>query len=478
MTGNPGHPPTVGLAIIAKDEETTLPNLLASIQGAFDEVILVDTGSKDETVAVFERWADEELAAGRLRRAGAAPFTWVHDFAAARNFADSLLNTDWKAWADCDDVIRGAENFRQLAADAPPELAGYIAGYLYGRDPHGNTACYLHRERLVRAGASEWKGRVHEAQHLQGPVTFVGPDVLEYVHAKHEAGDPERNRKILRRWLKDEPENARVLSYLGTEELARGRHKKAVSYFRRYLKLANGWTEERAQVYRKLCTALQQLGKNEEATDLAFEAMRLMPSWPDSYLTLAETHFRMGDLERAAEWAREVLRRGAPETLLIVNPLDYSVQPRVVLAGALAALGDLNGAIGVAEEAVAIVPDEHRLVGPLALWRSTVKREETARRWVESAEILAAHDEQLKALAVLETVPHFAQDHPQVVAARSGLRERLAPLTGQGYDDHYENGGSKPEDFAATADDDHALAIAGSLPRSHMLLQGLEEQSA
>jgi hypothetical protein len=51
----------VGLAIIAKDEEKDLPTLLASISGAFDRVVLVDTGSFDMTKEVFDQWCFEEL---------------------------------------------------------------------------------------------------------------------------------------------------------------------------------------------------------------------------------------------------------------------------------------------------------------------------------------------------------------------------------------------------------------------------------
>ena len=38
---------TVGLAIIARDEADTLPGLLESVRGAFDQVVLCDTGSTD-----------------------------------------------------------------------------------------------------------------------------------------------------------------------------------------------------------------------------------------------------------------------------------------------------------------------------------------------------------------------------------------------------------------------------------------------
>jgi hypothetical protein len=66
-----------------------------------------------------------------------------------------------------------------------------------------------------------------------------------------EQASSERNVRILR-WLKDEPDNPRVLAYLGTEMLAAARPKRRCATSAATSKLKTGWDEERAQVYRKL----------------------------------------------------------------------------------------------------------------------------------------------------------------------------------------------------------------------------------
>lgn len=464
--------PTVGLAIIARNEENQLPRLLASIDGAFDQVVLVDTGSTDRTVEIFTEWADMRPGLPHtLDR-----FTWTGDFAAARNHAEQLLTTDWHSWADADDELRGAENLRQLAASATPDLSGFVFDYAYGHDPHGNVNCRLKRERLVRAGTASWAGRIHEAQILTGPATFVGPDIAEWIHHPAAEGrDPDRNLKILKRWLKDEPRNPRVLAYMGTETLARGDIKKAISYFKRYLAEEPGWDEERAQIHRKLSQALMMAGELEKAENSAYQALRVMPEWPDSYLTLAEVSYHRQEWRNAGDWAKRVLELGTPDSLLIINPLDYIIQPRVILAGAMGALGHLEKAIVVAGEVLALVPDHEEVARTVAVWNGQMRREEAADRAVTDAQTLVQHDEQAKALKLLEEcVPYFATDHPKVVAVRSQLRERLRfTLDTAGYAEHYVTGGSKPEDFM---DDDRALAVGAALPRCQFLLAGLAEQ--
>jgi tetratricopeptide (TPR) repeat protein len=467
-------PPTVGLALIVRDEEKTLPNLLASIEGAFDQVVLVDTGSEDQTVAEFEVWAEEQDLPLGFK---VDEFEWVDDFAAARAHADSLLDTDWTCWADADDVLRGAENLRRLATEAAPELLGYICGYNYARDHHGNCACYLVRERLVRRGAGEWVGRVHESQLIKGPQSMVSPDVVEWVH--NHPPDPsdsnERNLRILERWVQEAPEDPRVVGYLGTELLIKDEIDRAGEWFMHYLSLKTGWDEERAQIHRKLGSVRIRQGRHDEAIDTAMEAIRLMPSWPDSYLTLAEAYHEKGEWAKATEWAAEVLRRGQPQTMLIVNPLDYTVLPRMVLASALGQQGRIEEALKVAEELLAIVPDHEGLLHARQGWIAQGQREATAKTVCMLARQLTSHDEQLKALILLEqAVPHFAQDHAEVVALRSQLRERVYPLLeSDSYAEHYETGGSKPEDFTP---DEKVDEIGAYLPRCGFLLQGISEQ--
>ena len=96
--------PTVGLALIARDEQDILPRLLHSIEGAFDQIVLVDTGSEDDTVKVFERWADaQSLPLGhKVDR-----ISWPDDFAAARNHALAACTGDWILSVDADEIVHG-----------------------------------------------------------------------------------------------------------------------------------------------------------------------------------------------------------------------------------------------------------------------------------------------------------------------------------------------------------------------------------
>lgn len=91
---------TISLCIIVRDEETMLPACLASVAGVVDEIVLVDTGSRDGTLAL-------------ARAAGARVFEqpWSDDFSAPRNLAIAESRGDWVLVLDADErLTRGARS--------------------------------------------------------------------------------------------------------------------------------------------------------------------------------------------------------------------------------------------------------------------------------------------------------------------------------------------------------------------------------
>lgn len=491
--------PRLGLAIIARNEQRNLPRLLASIEGAFDRVVLVDTGSTDETKGLFTAWCQQQTGLTFSVADVDAGEGEALDFSVARNAADELLvwgsvgaehtgepHVDWTSWADCDDTIRHPEALRQLAIQAAPNIAAFIMGYEYAYDGERRVICHLRRERLVRSVfAGRWRGRVHEAQTLDTAgvgyvMQGVGDEIVCWEHHKHDDPDQappssnDRNLKILRVWAQESPDDSRVIGYLGTESLSAGEVDEAIRCFERYLQLKTGWDEERAQIHRKLSLAHMIQGNHDRAEASALTALSLLPQWPDSYLTLAEVAVARAQWEKATVWAERAQAQGLPQTLLIVQPGDYTFRPRMLRAIAAGESGDFDQAVALAEEAFQF-GDELQLRQGWARWRSAAKREHTAGTFVMMCQQLVAHDEQLKALALLDCVPVFATDHPSVVALRTWLKERLAWALSPAAVADYYNDASRPEDFIP---DDQVHALGEGLPRIQFLLAGLHDQLA
>ena len=86
--------PRLSLCMIVRDSARTLPACLESIRPWVDEMVIVDTGSVDETPRIVESFG------GRLFH-----FPWCDDFSAARNESLRHARGDWLFWMDSDDTI-------------------------------------------------------------------------------------------------------------------------------------------------------------------------------------------------------------------------------------------------------------------------------------------------------------------------------------------------------------------------------------
>ena len=84
----------ISLCMIVRDERETLARCLDSVKEAVDEIIIVDTGSKDETREIARRYTPHVY-----------DFSWKDDFSAARNESFAHATRDFLMWLDADDVV-------------------------------------------------------------------------------------------------------------------------------------------------------------------------------------------------------------------------------------------------------------------------------------------------------------------------------------------------------------------------------------
>jgi tetratricopeptide (TPR) repeat protein len=105
---------TVSLCLIARDEEATIGMTIKSVLALVDEVIVVDTGSADNTRIIAEGYG-----------ARVVDVAWSDDFSEARNVALGEASCDWVLVLDADEFLQPIRpvEFQRLLHD--PGVAGY-----------------------------------------------------------------------------------------------------------------------------------------------------------------------------------------------------------------------------------------------------------------------------------------------------------------------------------------------------------------
>ena len=416
----------ITMTMLVKNERGNVEQALDSFWDDVDAVVIADTGSTDGTKPALLKYAE---ARGEMEKLHLIDFEWVDDFAAARQYADdyALEHTkpDWLAWADADDSVEGMGELRRIAQDADSHVAAFFCLYEYGISDQGQVVCELWRERLVRAGKGRWTDRIHESQYIEGNVIQLPKEVARWVHRKPPYQPSDRNRLILEKWEKDEPRSWRVLSALAREHMVDRNWEKAIPIYERALRARGPSPDAQSQVVRQLSVALMQVGKAPYAVHLTQKDMVANPLWPDTHNTLAEIYGQGQRWQECVFEAENVLRLGQPDTVLIIDPQDYTLRPNALKALSYAGMGQLDEAIDLAERITSVAPDFFNLGEVKETWKAQRQLSQSAAQWAQSAELLLHYDEPLKAHRLLQTVPNYAETDPRVIAARVAAERAL-----------------------------------------------------
>ncbi len=141
---------TLSVCMIAKDESAVLGRCLRSIAPVADEIIVVDTGSQDNT---------ENIAV----ECGAKVFThtWNRDFAAARNVSIEHAVGTWILWLDADDVVpfESLSGISELKKREPDRVFGMV---VRNQKPGGIGSEFIQARMFPNRSELRFEGNVHE----------------------------------------------------------------------------------------------------------------------------------------------------------------------------------------------------------------------------------------------------------------------------------------------------------------------------
>ena len=240
--------PTVSLLMIVRNEEQQLAACLAPAAALFDEIVIVDTGSRDQTKRVAAQFTPHVF-----------DFPWCDDFSAARNESLRRSHGDWLFWLDADDRLT-PENATRLAAllqrlgDAPQAfLMNTVCASRYECE---GVSLITHPRLFRRHPKLHWQGRVHE--QLRPEVAQLGFDVQWSDVQIHHVGyqDPslqqrklQRDVRLLRMDYAVDPDDVSTLVHLGLAYFHLGRYDQARQFLGRLLQGSRTPAEHLRQVY-------------------------------------------------------------------------------------------------------------------------------------------------------------------------------------------------------------------------------------
>ena len=268
----------ISLVMIARNEARCIERCLASIKDHVDEIIIVDTGSTDDTFQICKMFTPH-----------VSHFAWSDDFSAARNFSLAQASGDWTVVMDADEwVTEGFDYLRSLKLARPDFVATIRQESTFGEGADIRKSS-TNISRILPRGVF-YSGRIHEQpthamQVRNSPLVFAH-DGYEVAKNTLKMG---RNEALLRMELEAQPDDAYFNYQLGKDLAVQKRVPEAVAYFERALQHASvreGWRHD--LVIRLLFA--YKVAKMFDA------ALNLISAEEDRFLASPDFYFASGDL--------------------------------------------------------------------------------------------------------------------------------------------------------------------------------------
>ena len=248
------------VSMIVKNEEKYLADCLESIHEFCDEIVIVDTGSTDNTIEIAKKYKTRIFQ-----------FPWTNDFSAARNHALQKSTGKWILYIDADERLSpsSVKELQKIVQGDRTEGVRCIVKSLDEVTGHHNSMKYI---RLFRNNPGlKFTGKVHEQiepslrdlsysfRDSQVEILHIGYNIS--AEAKKQKAN--RNLELLLEEYETGP-NGYLAFQLGHTYMILGDKEKSVKYFKDAL-------EDRTlnkQLKANVCISLAA----EEMNNLNFKA--------------------------------------------------------------------------------------------------------------------------------------------------------------------------------------------------------------
>ncbi|MCX5911893.1 MAG: glycosyltransferase, partial [Deltaproteobacteria bacterium] len=298
-------PNTLSVCMIVKNEEHHLGDCLKSAQGFADEIVVVDTGSTDNTVKIANSFGAKVIHSN-----------WRNDFSYSRNISLDQATCRWILWLDADDRVPLSEGKKiNTLKTSPTDRAFYLR--IRNVRPGGFGEQWFQLRMFPNHPEIRFERKVHEQIVFsihKLHFTLIREDIcidhVGYMDGIQQKTKALRNRDILMAHLPHYREDPAYVSALGDSFYINGDFSGAIEWYKKVLEIPEGVEKQRdvyLQAYTSIALCYQNLGDSHTAFDWIEKSLAANPKKIDSLFLAAEIKEKNGDWEDAVEFYKHVV---------------------------------------------------------------------------------------------------------------------------------------------------------------------------
>lgn len=388
---SPQDRPRFSVAMIVRDEQDVLAETIASVGPIADEIVVLDTGSRDRTMEV-------------ARELGAAVYQapWKDDFSAARNYLLNKATGAWVLWLDAGERLTG-ETAAKLRAfvdcDADPNKVYLLMVESPPAHP-GASAEQAAQARLMPNRAELWfEGRVRETLKASVEAAGLALDMAPgriVRHARqhdpvHKARRAQRRRELAALEQREGRPQVRVILAMGEAAADIEDRTSARRAFAEAARLARRGSTEMLDAYYGLLASLDgDSGDPARPLAVCMEALEIFPL--DAQLLCAMgTYLQAQDQWELAARAFRIAMQYGQVDVETWHLREVAEVAAACLAITLQLSGRDDEALSVLEEGLYRHPDSSRLCRHLVDLHIKHAREDEAVRAAEGLFAVSVH---------------------------------------------------------------------------------------
>jgi glycosyltransferase involved in cell wall biosynthesis len=289
----------ISVCLIVKNEESCLKECLQSVIAFADEIIIVDTGSNDATLAIAQEFTTQVFS-----------YIWNDDFAAARNYALHHATGDWIVSIDADEIIMNPEKIRDSLLALPANIGGALIELeSHAHRPDGTKDIFsINLLRVFRNSPDiRWEYCIHEQilesilragfsiQHIPVRYFHKGYDLSpEQMKQKHE-----RNVKLLTKHLEKNPNDGYMWFQRAKTYRALAHNRQAFADITKALKYLNNNHSAKPQALNEAALLAYQDKDFITSVQFANESLNIIPQQKFALYICAESLYEIGQYDVA-----------------------------------------------------------------------------------------------------------------------------------------------------------------------------------
>lgn len=310
----------ISACLIVRDESRVLGRCLASINGGYDELCILDTGSTDNTPQIAK-----EFGAKLKRFIGCNGSDGkIIDFSLARNICLEMARGDWVLSIDADEVLQKS-SIEQVRRHTLANENAAVRVRLRSKETEW-PAIRLFR----RLPEHKFVGRIHERISVSGPIANDPSIVIRNLPNKRgKESAALRDLRLCSLALEADPRDRRMIFYLAKALRRAGRFDAAIKEYERYLELEKDFQPGRHAATYGIATCHLLKGDWRRAVRVGKIAVAIDPLLAESRCLIADAYLALSYYGLAMRWYRSALNCKAPppDYPHFVNRSFYSTYP-------------------------------------------------------------------------------------------------------------------------------------------------------